>query len=73
MKTITIKKGEKDLLIINIENNLSDKDVDDIEKFNNEEILSYTTIFNEGVNFSDVSDISNIKPKQIKEVIVILK
>lgn len=74
MKKITIKQGEKDLLSINLRNNrLSDENIEEIEKFSEYEIDNYTTIFENSVKLGDVQDISEIKPKLVKEVIVILK
>jgi hypothetical protein len=74
MEKITIKQGEKDLLSIEVKNNnISEEIFDEIEKFNEHDIESYTIKFEESVKLKNAHDISNIKPKFVKEIIVNLK
>lgn len=74
MKKITINQGEKELLSIDIEDNkMSDEIFDEIEKFNEYEIESYTIKFEDSVKLKHAQSINNIKAEWVKEITVNLK
>ncbi len=55
------------------DNNFSDKEEKSIKKYFDKDIVSYTIIFNDGVAFKRVQDISEINPSTTKEILVKIK